>query len=73
MSEYPFRRLFTFSAALKERQYIINNDVQFGFSKNQTLYVVSEQFSEKSMDINCTEPQVKFIRSGEKNLDLSTS
>lgn len=65
MSEYPFRRVFTFPTALKERQYIINNDVLLGFSKNQTLCVANIQFSEKSMDINFAEPQVKFRTSGE--------
>lgn len=66
MSGYTFRRVFTFSTALKERQCIINNDVPFGFPKNQPLCVANAQFSEKSMDINFAEPQVKFIISREK-------
>lgn len=66
MSGHPFRRVFTFSTAPKGRQYVINNDVLFGFSKNQTLYVANVQLSQKSMDINFAEPQVKFIISREK-------
>lgn len=69
MSEYPFRRAFTLSTALKERQYRINNDVLFGvffFSENQTLCVMTTHFSEKSIDINFIEPQAKFITSEEK-------
>lgn len=52
--------------ALKERQYIINNDVLFGSSENQTVCVGNALFSKKSMDINFIEPQVKFITNGEK-------
>lgn len=67
MSDYPFQRAFTLSTALKERQYITNKDVLFVcFSENQTLCVVAAHFSEKSMDINFTEPQAKFVTSGEK-------
>ena len=65
MSEHPFRRVFTFWTAIKERQYIINNDILFGFSENQTLCVVNAHFSEKSMDINFAGPQVKFVTGGE--------
>lgn len=36
-------------------------------------FEANAQFSEKSMDINFAEPQVKFWISGETYLDISTS